>query len=208
MSSGPGWNDPPAAALALAKARAEKKTNTVNSITAPIMQPLAGVPETPAPPVQTPPMNYGYQQNYYGQQQQQSYEPTPVSAPMMPPVAPIAPAVPTAPANMPYQTGGTYYDPNNIMTPQAPEPVQAAPPAPAAPAEPPKPVEKGPIPAEHLIIQEVFDALRERCLAAANHPVTIFALKNNFGFTSIFDCFAANQAKIGGRGEKIGRFVR
>ena len=60
MSSGPGWNDPPAAALALAKARAEKKTNTVNSITAPItapiMQPLAGVPET-APPVQAPPMN-------------------------------------------------------------------------------------------------------------------------------------------------------
>ena len=109
---------------------------------------------------------------------------------------------------MPYQTGGTYYDPNNIMTPQAPEPVQAAPPAPAAPAEPPKPVEKGPIPAEHLIIQEVFDALRERCLAAANHPVTIFTLKLIFSCFNFYGYFTANQAKIGGRGEKIGRFVR
>ena len=167
VSSGPGWNDPPAAALALAKARAEKKTNTVNSITAPItapiMQPLAGVPET-APPVQAPPMNYGYQQPYYGQQQQ-SYDQAPVSAPMMPPMTPAAPA-----ANMSYQQGG-YYDPNNVMTPQAPEPVSAAPPAPVQPVQP---VEKGPIPAEHLIIQEVFDTLRERCLAAANHPVTNF----------------------------------
>ena len=168
VSSGPGWNDPPAAALALAKARAEKRTNTVNSITAPIMQPLAGVPETSAPPVQAPPMNYGYQQPYYGQQQQ-SYDQTPVSAPMMPPMAPAAPTAPAA--NMSYQTGG-YYDPNNVMTPQAPEPVSTAP-APA-PVQQVQPVEKGPIPAEHLIIQEVFDTLRERCLAAANHPVTNF----------------------------------
>ncbi len=35
----------------------------------------------------------------------------------------------------------------------------------------PAPVEKGPIPAEHLVLQEVFDGLRNKCVAAANHPV-------------------------------------
>ena len=84
VSSGPGWNDPPAAALHLAK-KAQKKaiaaTNTVNAITSPITQPLAmgggAEPEQPPPmgmgsnPGMPPPpqMNYGYQQpqqNYYG----------------------------------------------------------------------------------------------------------------------------------------------
>ena len=82
MSSGPGWNDPPAAALHIAKKKAAvvAATNTVNAITSPITQPLAmggGVePEQPPPmglgsnPGMPPPpqMNYGYQQsqqNYY-----------------------------------------------------------------------------------------------------------------------------------------------
>ncbi len=34
------------------------------------------------------------------------------------------------------------------------------------------PVEKGPIPQEHKVLQEVFDGLRSRCVAAANHPVS------------------------------------
>ena len=43
---------------------------------------------------------------------------------------------------------------------------------PASRTETPEPARpKGPIPAEHLIIQEVFEGLRARCLAAANHPV-------------------------------------
>ena len=68
-------------------------------------------------------------------------------------------------------SGSGYYEqPNNIMTPQALPP--AAAPVKAPTPEPVKPVEKGPIPAENRIIQEVFDALRERCLAAANHPVS------------------------------------
>jgi hypothetical protein len=47
-----------------------------------------------------------------------------------------------------------------------------SPPSRAAPAtvpEPPK--EKAPLPAEHAQIQDVFDGLKNKCLAAANHPV-------------------------------------
>ena len=58
-------------------------------------------------------------------------------------------------------------------TPQAHTP---APPAPAPVSEPPKPIEKGPIPSEHEILQEVFDGLKDKCLAAASHPVIINVL--------------------------------
>ena len=54
----------------------------------------------------------------------------------------------------------------------APTAMQPQAPAPAArieTPEPPKP--KAPIPAEHVVIQEVFEGLRGRCLSAANHPV-------------------------------------
>ena len=85
VSSGPGWNDPSAALLALAKKKqaggAGAATNTVNAITSPITQPLAmggggAEPDQAPPPMggmgmgSNPPMNYGYQQppqqNYYG----------------------------------------------------------------------------------------------------------------------------------------------
>merc|ERR1719249_335623 len=71
------------------------------------------------------------------------------------------------------------------MTPQPPAAMQQPqlPPAmmePAAPVQqqtiqqqappPPAPVEKAPIPAEHQVIQDVFDALRTKCVAAASHP--------------------------------------
>ena len=64
VSSGPGWNDPPAAALigALAKSKNATKTSTVSSITSPITQPLAMAPEQPQ---QQPPMNFGAQQGYH-----------------------------------------------------------------------------------------------------------------------------------------------
>ena len=84
------------------------------------MQPLAGAPE----PVQ-PPMNYGYQQQSYYGQQQQSYDPTPVAPPPANMMNPYQPAAAPAPA-------GSYYEqPNNIMTPQAPQP--------AAPVKAPTP---------------------------------------------------------------------
>ncbi len=50
----------------------------------------------------------------------------------------------------------------------------AMPPAQAArKAAPPEPVDKGPVPAEHMVLQEVFDGLRAKCMSAANHPVRI-----------------------------------
>jgi hypothetical protein len=54
------------------------------------------------------------------------------------------------------------------MTPQ---PLQHATPQPQTP-EPPQPVQKGPIPADHQILQEVFDGLKNRCISASNHPVS------------------------------------
>lgn len=33
------------------------------------------------------------------------------------------------------------------------------------------PASKMPIPEEHLVLQEVFDGLRSKCVVAANHPV-------------------------------------
>ena len=93
VSSGPGWNDPTQAILALAKKKEKQasgalgaSTNTVNAITSPITQPLAmgpgmADPNQPPPPMglgsnpatasqpPPPPMNYGYQQpqqSYYG----------------------------------------------------------------------------------------------------------------------------------------------
>ena len=54
-----------------------------------------------------------------------------------------------------------------------PPPQQQAPAAlaPAPAPEPPMPIEKGPIPSEHQILQEVFDGLKDKCVVAANHPV-------------------------------------
>ena len=67
-----------------------------------------------------------------------------------------------------------------------PQPQQQAPAAlaPAPAPEPPMPIEKGPIPSEHQILQEVFDGLKDKCVVAANHPVRhefyyTFYKKNN-----------------------------
>ena len=78
VSSGPGWNDPPAAALAMAKSKAAAKTATVSAITGPITQPLAMMqPAESQHQYQPPPMNFGAQQQgyqYQDQQPQQSYD--------------------------------------------------------------------------------------------------------------------------------------
>ncbi len=44
---------------------------------------------------------------------------------------------------------------------------------PPAPAEPPKPVPKAPIPAEHQVLQEIFEKLAKKCLESANNPVSM-----------------------------------
>ena len=40
----------------------------------------------------------------------------------------------------------------------------------ARPAEPPKPVPKGPVPAEHAVLEEVFTKLANQCLSSARNP--------------------------------------
>ena len=177
VSSGPGWNDPPPAALAMAnKPKAVPKT--VNAITSPITSPL-GLAEPSQS--QAPPMNFGghQQQGYYHQQQaygdQGSYGQ--VAAPP-PPMTMMQPQ-PQQPYGVP-QDPMLLHDPKQQQQQQqgfqgyqgfqpAAQPTAAAPPAPAP--EPPKPVVKGPIPAEHQILKEVFDTLKDKCLASASHPV-------------------------------------
>lgn len=68
----------------------------------------------------------------------------------------------------------------NVMTPMPPSGFQPGPNAgmphaasASAPAPAPAPVEKPPIPAEHKVLQDTFEALRTKCLAAANHPVSL-----------------------------------
>merc|ERR1712186_320164 len=56
--------------------------------------------------------------------------------------------------------------PPAMMEPAAPVQQQTI----QQPPPPPAPVEKAPIPAEHQVIQDVFDALRTKCVAAASHP--------------------------------------
>jgi len=72
------------------------------------------------------------------------------------------------------------YPSSNIMTPSqaniptfSPSPIQAQPevrPQQRLMKEEPKP--KEPIPAENQVLQDVFDGLKARCLAAASHPQT------------------------------------
>ena len=165
VSNGHGWNDPPAAALAMAKSKAASKTSTVNAITSPITQPLAGMP---APDPQPPQMNYGYQQpqGYYGAPPQQ---PTFEAQPAPPPANLMTPFQPQQSQDQLQQQGYQGFQPQ--MPPANQPQVQAAP-----PPEPPKPVEKGPIPAEHQVLQDVFNGLKNKCLSASNHPVSIFLM--------------------------------
>lgn len=69
------------------------------------------------------------------------------------------------------------YQAPNVYQPQMMQPQMVNPPEQLAPApqfsrskpEPPPP--KAPIPEEHVILQTVFDDLRNRCYQAASNPV-------------------------------------
>ncbi|XP_078359970.1 protein transport protein Sec31A-like isoform X2 [Oculina patagonica] len=107
---------------------------------------------TPPAPITAPLFGAGDQQP---PQQQQPLQPSPVG---MPQGAPPAPGVPPM---MP-QGGGP---------PGAPPSYGDAAPQQRA-QEPPAPVMKGPIPSEHLVLQETFNGLAERCKNTANNPHT------------------------------------
>lgn len=80
--------------------------------------------------------------------------------------------------------GTAYSTPANFMIPAQPDlpanmmtPAQFQPSPPSGSSsvmqrEPAPPKEKGPIPPEHQEIHDVFENLRTKCLASANHPVS------------------------------------
>lgn len=107
---------------------------------------------TPPAPITAPLFGAGDQQR---PQQHQQQQPSPVG---MPQGAPPAPGVPPMmpPGGGPPGAPPSYGD----ATPQ-----QRA-------QEPPPPVMKGPIPSEHLVLQETFNGLAEKCKNTANNPHT------------------------------------
>ncbi|XP_078359969.1 protein transport protein Sec31A-like isoform X1 [Oculina patagonica] len=131
---------------------------------------------TPPAPITAPLFGAGDQQP---PQQQQPLQPSPVG---MPQGAPPAPGVPPM---MP-QGGGPPGAPPSYgdAAPQQRAQVHDGSPPPSPhdtmphpfhlkPAqEPPAPVMKGPIPSEHLVLQETFNGLAERCKNTANNPHT------------------------------------
>ena len=108
------------------------------------------------PTMPSAPMNNQYQFQNQFQSNQQAYQSQP---PSMPQYQPMQPPV------QQYQQTQTFQP--TIPTQQQPQVQQ--------PVQPPvqeKPVEKGPIPAEHQELQTVFDTLLNKCVTASNVPTT------------------------------------
>ncbi|KAJ1529899.1 hypothetical protein ONE63_006629 [Megalurothrips usitatus] len=139
----PGWNDPPAL-------KSSARSKVLHSIAeaapaAPITHPLFGaVPQETAPPINS--MNGGYSDpimgnsGAYGVPQQNAYPPQNMYQPQM-------------------------------MQPQMANPLeQQAPVRQFSRSKPEPPPPKAPIPEEYVILQTVFDDLRNRCFHAANNP--------------------------------------
>ncbi|XP_064631630.1 protein transport protein Sec31A-like isoform X3 [Lineus longissimus] len=103
-----------------------------------------------------------------GKEKTTSYDaPAPITTPIFNPAAPAAPEQnpPGAPANF----GTQMYNPQEYgQQQQQQQPQQQHPPLRIP--EPAKPVEKAPIPEEHLVLQDIFDNLTKRCLASATNP--------------------------------------
>ncbi|XP_052127985.1 protein transport protein Sec31A [Frankliniella occidentalis] len=137
----PGWNDPPA----LKNAGRSKPPKTDVAAVAPITHPLFGVvPQETAPPLNS--MNGGYADTMvgnagsYGHPQQNVYQAPNVYQPQMMQAQMVNP---------------------HEQTPPTPQFSRAKP-------EPPPP--KAPIPEEHVVLQTVFDELRNKCFQASNNP--------------------------------------
>lgn len=137
----PGWNDPPA----VKNAGRSKPPKTDVAAVAPITHPLFGVvPQETAPPLNS--MNGGYADTMvgnagsYGHPQQNVYQAPNVYQPQMMQAQMVNP---------------------HEQTPPTPQFSRAKP-------EPPPP--KAPIPEEHVVLQTVFDELRNKCFQASNNP--------------------------------------
>nr|XP_028599579.1 protein transport protein Sec31A isoform X11 [Podarcis muralis] len=153
-----GWNDPPALSRIAKKKKMPENFLPPVPITAPIMNPMSD-----------PQAQLQQQQ----QQQQQSAMP-PAQVPFQPShLPPGQPSMPSSFQNAP-QPGG-----HTIMTPSVSMPSMEG--APGAPigntmqhvqSLPTEKIMKKPIPEEHLILKNTFEALIQRCLSSATDPQT------------------------------------
>lgn len=154
--------------------------STPGSIYNPVQsnQPTPGAP----PPSSTTPMGASYQEvkpasawndppivRERKESGPKPYEPpAPITTPIYNPLTdgqqqPMDQAPPGAPANY-----GGMYNPQQYQAPPAQE--QQLPKV--SKPEPPAPVPKGPIPAEHQVLHDIFDTLVQRCLGAATNAQT------------------------------------
>ncbi|XP_033016660.1 protein transport protein Sec31A isoform X11 [Lacerta agilis] len=149
-----GWNDPPALSRIAKKKKVPENFMPPVPITAPIMNPMSD------PQAQ--------------QQQQQQPSMPPTQVPFQPShLPPGQPSMPSPFQNVPQPGGQT------IMTPSVSMPSMEG--APGAPigntmqhvqSLPTEKIMKKPIPEEHLILKNTFEALIQRCLSSATDPQT------------------------------------
>ncbi|XP_053260219.1 protein transport protein Sec31A isoform X12 [Podarcis raffonei] len=151
-----GWNDPPALSRIAKKKKVPENFLPPVPITAPIMNPMSDP------------------QAQLQQQQQQQPGMPPAQVPFQPShLPPGQPSMPSPYQNVPQPGGQT------IMTPAVSMPSMEG--APGAPigntmqhvqSLPTEKIMKKPIPEEHLILKNTFEALIQRCLSSATDPQT------------------------------------
>lgn len=142
VSSGYGWNDPPAATVA--KNAFSRKSNVTSSLPT---EPITTQFFTPEVPPSHPAPSWG------------GFQPGPAShQPVMNQPQSGASSLITQPYGL-TPSYGNEVPPANQPQPPSQAPVQQEPPQPPAP-----------IPAEHQVIQDVLESLRSKCQQAASHP--------------------------------------
>ncbi|XP_046969217.1 protein transport protein Sec31A isoform X2 [Vanessa cardui] len=153
----PGWNDPP-----MLTSRPKPKQEIQQQ--APITHPLFGV-EPPQYVPLVPTSQYpGQQAQYPGQQTQYPGQPAPYPGQQQQYPGQMG-QYPAENAQYPGQYADQQYQGSYQQGMQTGYPQQVESPAPAEPA----PVQKGPLPAEYVDLQTVFDSLRNACSEKATN---------------------------------------
>lgn len=159
------------------------------SVVPPSQAPSAAPPSTGPPPTEPPPLTGAWKDTHMMRakkhQAQAFTPPAPITSPLFGAGEPQHPQQPQQiqqqqqqlpspigmPQGVPPATGTPPMMPPGGGPPGAPPSYGDVPPQQRA-QEPPAPVMKGPIPSEHLILQETFSGLAERCKGTANNQHT------------------------------------